>query len=349
MLSSPEFYDLVITSPESPRTGEGSMLELADGRIMFVYTDFRGGEDNARASIVKRLSDDAGATWSEPEVIIADEGRENVMSTSLIRLQSGEILLAYLRKDSRSECHICLRRSEDEGSTWSEPIVCNARVSYFVIVNDCFLQLSDGRLVLPFEVCEEVWVPNERIEAGCLYSDDDGHTWQMSNTIYAPKRGAMEARVVELGDGRLWMLMRTDQGVIYEAYSSDRGESWGEPAPTAIESPQSPFVFTRIPSTGDILLVRNPVANMTQGTHQGYRTPLSACISDDDGLTWKHEKLLEANTAHTYCYLSVCFVDDIAVFSYYVGSPEQPLESLRIARVPVSWFYEPASGADVSE
>ncbi len=347
MLTSPEFYDLVITSPESPRTGEGSMLRLADGRIMFVYTDFRGGEDNARASIVKRLSDDAGATWSEPEIIIADEGRENVMSTSLLRLPSGTILLAYLRKDSRSECHICLRRSEDEGLTWSGPIVCNSRVSYFVIVNDCFVRLRDGRLILPFEVCDEVWVPNERIEAGCLYSDDDGSTWQMSNTIYAPKRGAMEARVVELAHGRLWMLMRTDQGVIYESYSNDRGESWGEPAPTAIESPQSPFVFTRIPSTGDILLVRNPVANMTQGSHQGYRTPLSACISDDDGLTWKHEKLLEADTAHTYCYLSACFVDDTAVFSYYVGSPERPLESLRIARVPVAWLYEPASDGDV--
>ncbi len=349
MLSGPEFYELVKTSPESPRTGEGSMLRSAGGGLLFVYTDFRGGEDNARASIVKRVSADAGASWAEPEVIIAEEGRENVMSVSLLRLSSEEILMAYLRKDSRSECHVCVRRSRDEGQTWSEPIRCNHYDSYFVIVNDCFLQLRDGRLILPFEVCEEVWVPNERIEAGCLYSDDDGYTWQMSNTVYAPRRGAMEARVVELADGRLWMLMRTDQGVIYEACSADRGETWREPAPTTIESPQSPFVFTRIPSTGDILLVRNPVANMTQGTHQGYRTPLAACVSDDDGLTWKHERLLETDTEHTYCYLSVCFVDGIAVFSYYVGSAEQPLESLRIARVPVSWFYEQPVATDVSD
>jgi len=49
---------------------------------------------------------------------------------------------------------------------------------------------------------------------------------------------------------------------------------------------------------------------------------------------------LEPDTTRTYCYLSATFVDDMVVLSYYVGRLERPLECLRIARVPLAWFYE---------
>ncbi len=341
MTDAPEFYDLVEVTPESPRTGEGSMLELADGRILFAYTSFEGGEDNSRASIVARHSSDVGRTWTEPEMIIsADEAAENVMSASLLRLQSGGILLFYLRKDSRAQCAVWVRRSDDEGATWGEAVCCTPEPGYWGAVNDCAVQLADGRIILPDGVCAEVWVEDEHIEAGCAFSDDDGATWRHSSMIFTPKRGAMESRVVELRDGRLWMLVRTDRGEIWQTFSTDCGETWEDPTPSGIESPQSPFVFTRIPATGDLLLIRNPVARLDQGTHQGPRTPLRASISRDEGATWINERDLEPDTTHTYCYLSELFVGDMGVFSYYVGTLEVPLQTLRIARVPVSWFYD---------
>jgi len=346
MLTEPEFHDLIPVTPENPRSGEGSMLELTDGRLLFAYTSFEGHEDDARAAIVARRSGDLGATWTEPETVIADEGRENVMSVSLLRLQSGGILMFYLRKDSRTDCSVWVRRSDDEGLTWGEAVSCTPEPRYQGAVNDCAVQLAvrsratSGRVIVPYEVCDEVWTEDEHVEAGCAYSDDEGATWSRSNLIYAPRRGVMEPRVVELRDGRLWMLMRTDQGVIYESRSEDRGATWDEPTPSGIESPQSPFVFTRIPATGDLLVIRNPVAKLDEGTHQGYRTPLRAAISRDEGATWTNERDLEPDTSHTYCYLSACFVGDLAVFSYYVGSMEMPLQCLRIARVPTAWFYE---------
>ena len=117
-------------------------------------------------------------------------------------------------------------------------------------------------------------------------------------------------------------------------------DDWAEPSDARIESPQSPFVFTRIPTTGHLLLIRNPVANLTQGTHQGYRTPLAASISTDDGAAWTNQRLLESDTTRTYCYVSVTFAGDTALLSYYVGHPGASLETLRVARVPVAWFYE---------
>ena len=80
---------------------------------------------------------------------------------------------------------------------------------------------------------------------------------------------------------------------------------------------------------------------MTYKSHQGPRTPLAACISTDDGQTWSEDRLLESDTDYTYCYAGIVFVEeaDLAVLSYYVGSHDQPLEALRVARVPLGWFY----------
>lgn len=341
MPNVPEFIDLVTATPESPRTGEGDMVVLRDGRVLFAYTRFEVARDDARADIVCRTSVDRGRSWSEPRVLVSgDEARENVMSVSFLRSTTGDILLFYLRKDSRTLCRAYVRRSGDDGRTWSDAVCCTPDDNYFCIVNNCAVQLSDGRLLLPYSVCSEIWTAQERILVGTAVSDDDGATWQHSNTIYTPKRGAMEPRVVERRDGELHMLVRTDQGTLWQTGSCDRGVTWTEPSDSGIESPQAPFVFTRIPSTGDLLLVRNPKANLAQGTHQGYRTPLAAGISRDDGRTWVNEKLLESDTSLTYCYLSATFVDDVVLFSYYRGHPGASLETLRVARVPVAWFYE---------
>ncbi len=136
------------------------------------------------------------------------------------------------------------------------------------------------------------------------------------------------------------MSMRTDQGSMWQATSADRGMTWSNPSDAGMESSQSPFVLTRIPSTGDFPLVRNPKADLSQGTHQGYRTPPAASVSRDDGASWLNEKLLEADTSRSYCYPNTTFVGDGVVFGYYVGGLTTPLECLRIARVPVAWFYE---------
>ena len=339
MAEAPEFYDLVPATPRNPRTGEGAMAPLQDGRLFFAYTHFVGSDDFDHASIVSRYSSDVGRTWTEPQTLIANEAKDNVMSASLLRLQCGAILLFYMRKDSRTRGAMWVRRSDDEAQTWSDAVCCTLAPLYQGAVNDCAVQLNNGRVILPYEGCEESWVADEHIVAAAAYSDDEGATWRQSNTIFSPKRGAMEPRVVELRDGRLRMLMRTDRGVIDEAYSHDNGETWSDPASTGIESPQSPFVLKRIPSTGDLLLIRNPIAKLDQG-HQGYRTPLRSAISQDDGKTWINQKDIEADTNHAYSYVSTTFTEETAVLSYYVDAPGGPLESLRIARVPVAWLCQ---------
>lgn len=85
----------------------------------------------------------------------------------------------------------------------------------------------------------------DRSGAYVYYSDDDGRTWKASAQVTVPphrkggfhqgtrwNHGAVEPTVVELNDGRLWMLMRTSQDRHYQAFSEDGGETWSEATPS---------------------------------------------------------------------------------------------------------------------
>jgi hypothetical protein len=87
--------------------------------LLFIYTHFTGGtSDHAGALLAGRYSEDGGATWTRNDVtIIPNEGRQNVMSVSPLRLRDGRIALFYLRKNSLSDCRPVVRFSRDDSKT----------------------------------------------------------------------------------------------------------------------------------------------------------------------------------------------------------------------------------------
>ena len=68
------------------------------------------------------------------------------------------------------------------------------------------------------------------------YSDDEGRTWHRSRneTFVLLDKGVKgayamgEPTVIELKDGRLLMLGRTNMGRVFRSFSEDRGETWSE-------------------------------------------------------------------------------------------------------------------------
>lgn len=334
-------------SAEAPRNSEGSLIRLADGTLYLAYSRFTGGTaDNARAEIACRVSRDGGQTWSGDTVLVPNEGRQNVMSVSLLRLKSGGVLLFYLVKNGWDDCKLYTRRSDDEMASLGERICATPHEGYHVVNNDRVVQLCSGRLIVPAARHPSPgngrgqW--SRRGMALCFLSDNEGRHWRPSRSILeAPAEsasGLQEPGVVELADGRLYMWMRTDLGWQYESFSEDGGDTWSRAQPSSIASPLSPASIKRVPWSGDLLLVWNDHS----GRHSflaGKRTPLCLALSADEGRTWGPSRVIESDPDGWYCYTSITFLDKAVILGYCAGDSQVGrLNRLKLTWVHADWF-----------
>lgn len=332
--------------PDNPRNSEGSFVSLKDGRVLFIYSHYTAGRgaDHDPAQLCSRYSCDGGRTWSsEDRLVVENEGGMNVMSVSLLRLQSGKIALFYLRKNSEQDCRPVMRLSTDEGETWGPAVTCiTDEIGYYVLNNDRVIQLKNGRLVAP--VClHTVKGSPETDRLGtvmCYLSDDNGGSWRRSRSAHkghdasGQRITVQEPGVVELNDGRIMMFIRASGGYQYLSYSEDGGETWSPPHASLLASPISPASIKRLPSTGDLLLVWNDHAHIPPSLRDR-RVPLSVAISQDEGETWKHVRVLEGNPEGWYCYTAIHPLDDAVLLGYCARG----LGLSRLTRVPVTWLY----------
>lgn len=343
---------LLPPGPDNPRNSEGSFLELADGRILFVYSHFTGksGSDNAAAHLASRTSRDGGRTWSDrDEVVLPKEGDMNVMSVSLLRLQDKRIALFYLRKNSLVDCRPCVRFSSDEAKTWSAPVVCiTDQVGYYVLNNDRAVQLSSGRIVLPVALhnSEKHAKPDWAGQIMCYLSDDGGRTWRRSRDAFTASDASgkritlQEPGVVELKDKRVLMFIRTTAGSQFTAHSSDGGETWSKPGPSSLLAPCSPASIKRIPKTGDLLAVWNNHAQIDPKL-RAKRTPLAAAVSRDEGRTWEKARNVEDDPEGWYCYIAIAPVGDYVLLGHCAGNKQVGHLSLtQISRFSLDWLYK---------
>lgn len=324
-----------------PRYTEGSVVSLYDGSLLLATTEFHNsGSDFAKARLVARRSADEGRTWSDAVVLQENTGALNVMSVTLRRIEpSGKIGLFYLQKDGFDDLHAYVRYSTDEAKSFGEVIEVTSGKGYHVMNNDRITQLRSGRLLAPVAFTSDVKQENHFVSF-CFVSDDEGLTWRRGEGhVDAPQRGAMEPEVVELQDGRVLMIMRTQLGHIATSLSSDGGQTWGERGQLPVQAPEAPATLRTIPATGDLLLVWNNTFTPGAG-HGGSRTPLTAAVSSDQGQTWRHMRNLETDPKLTFSYTSLTFVGSRAVMSYWQSGPLAGQLSTRFRSVPVSWFYQ---------
>ena len=333
----------VIAAPSAghPRNSEGDLIVLKDGTLLVAWTDFYGGVtgDFALARISGAKSTDAGRTWSPRFTLVENTGGMNVMSVSFLRLKSGEVLFFYCVKNTKTDLKLHVRRSADEAKTWSEPMRITPATGYHVINNARAVQLSDGRIICPVAWTEEAIRQGEVYRTVVYFSDDEGRSWTRGKgETFCAKRGAMEPGVIELKDGRLLQIIRTQFGLIWHAYSLDRGDTWSEAKPWTVVTPEAPSTLVRLPDNGDFLLVYNPIAQMSGVSHSGRRTPMAAAISSDEGQTWRKMKLVEDDLTRTYAYFSVRLHAGRVFLVYH--SSQHDWSTLKFKSIPLGWFYE---------
>lgn len=328
-------------SAEQPRNGEADMIQLKNGDLMLAYGKWSSGQsDFDTAEVWRKTSKDGGKTWGDDRVLIANEGKLTTFSVSLLRLANGEILMAYLTKDSKENCTIWFRKSNDECRTWSRRIkfkMPDGYTGYTGMNNARLIQLSDGRIL---GAGWEGGVKGHPIIAFCAYSDDNGATWHKGADVDirtidpGNTHGAQEPALIELKDGRVLMLIRNSLGCVGRAISSDKGVTWTKPELIKeLQAPLSPASIIRLKQTGDLLLIWN---NNAKG-----RNPLNSAISRDDGETWENIRTVDVNDGPAWpglAYTSITPVDNKILLTYWFYEPAGI--SLKLQSMDYRWFYE---------
>lgn len=350
------------STAEFPRKSEGDVIELNDGRLLLVSMEFGGdGSDYARTRLVAHESADSGLTWERHRIITdTTPGDVNVYSPNLIHAKDGGILLLFHRyhgkgDGNRESFTLYAWKSADEGRTFA-PFAEFAVKQDLALCNATVKRLASGRLLLPACGSEPGdHGPWGKYAAAVLYSDDDGRTWrEASRRLNLPKRGAMEPHVEQTGDGRVLMVMRNQLGALHMSESADEGGHWSEPKPTGLTSPESCPELTRIPATGDLLIIWNNTFDAAFRSHYGKRSPLTAAVSRDHGKTWQHVRDIETDPTRAFSNPGCRFTrDGKAILNYWTCEylPDwrmQDVIDLRVAVIDTAWFYGTPAGPSAS-
>lgn len=358
--AAPEIAVVRRADAAHPRHSEPAVLERRDGSLFLIWQQFcaghaGGGEDNAPGRLAAAVSHDGGRSWNEERVVVEREpGEVNVYSPNLVALPDGDWLLVYFRYQrlaaGQPPATIALAcRSTDEGATFGPPWpLWEGQPLHFA--SGVLKRLPSGRLVLPAgRQMGATWSPTDHERQGCYTSDDDGRTWQPSETwVDLPLRGAMEGHVETCRDGSLLMVLRTQLGAVFQTTSADGGRTWSKPQTTGLRAPESCPELLRIPPTGDLLLVWNHSEyNPAFGSHYGKRSPLSVAVSRDDGRTWPIVRDIETAPARAFSNPVACVTRAGRVLLFYWTCPYHTDRwhmdvrrlDLRVALFDLAWLY----------
>ncbi|MCC6443585.1 MAG: exo-alpha-sialidase [Armatimonadetes bacterium] len=276
----------------------GVPLALPDGRILLWGVS---GEERRQQAIAS-FSKDNGHTWTEPKPLFSfPQDRGIFTSGAALVSHQGTIHLFgldYYGFDfdhrEKSKSYLWHARSRDGGKTWEPVQKVDFGLEYTGASNNAF-QLRSGRIIAPVS-----GLSRRRISPWVSlapYSDDDGATWHKPRQLIPVptgaadwyESGAAEPVGVELRDGRVWLLPRSQDGYQWESFSRDGGLRWSPARHTRFISNQSAMAVMRL-RDGRLLLIWNNCGAEGLGEvnwGNAERAVLTAAVSPDEGKTWK--------------------------------------------------------------
>jgi predicted neuraminidase len=235
-----------------------------NGRLWCAF--FSGGpkEPDPQNFILITTSEDDGATWSEPVSIVSPPGAERAYDPNLWHDPAGRLWLIYNQAELETRSFSLWALTTDDSDRadprWSEPVRIDLGVAFTVRLNKPTV-LSGGEWLMPVTWAREApedWFAGDLHLQGAAVSTDSGESWELCGAVEAPA-WPCENMIVERRDGRLWMLIRTRSGVLWESFSDDRGRTWSEGRATTIVNPGSRFFVRRL-NSGRVMLINTPDA-----------------------------------------------------------------------------------------
>jgi Neuraminidase (sialidase) len=278
-------------------------------------------------------STDGGVTWTKSEIFSDQQKAELNLKISneraLLLTRDGSLVLGCMNLNSRNwtwdktkhdapgaVLATWAMRSTDGGKTWTD--VQKLHDEWTGAVRD-LIQTKSGRLVM---TSMKLLNNPGRHSVLAYVSDDDGRTWKPGNLIdlggAGHHGGVTEPTVVELKDGRVWMLIRTNWGEFWSGYSIDGGRFYRELRPSGIAASSAPAIVKRLadgrlamawnrlyPEGETSFPLRGGDNEWSEVPVSNHRGELSLAYSSDDGATWTKPVVIarEAGKSLAYPYI----------------------------------------------
>lgn len=280
--------------------GSGPFIRLKNGNIFTVT----GG-------INASISQDNGKNWTHYPIV--DKTAYGISSPVFIETKDGVIIIAYANykekfwdwdKKTLDSPNAVLPtytiRSFDGGKTWRDNQKLHDDWTGMI---RSIIETKEGNII--FTSMKLKHNPGSHVVL-TYTSGDNGATWKQSNILGCDScsgdhSGLMESAIVQLKNGKLWQLIRTNWGYFEESFSSNQGITWSKPKKTAIDASSAPAALTRLAS-GRLILVWNRMypegkssypliggkenPNLSEIPASWQREELAMAFSDDDGKNW---------------------------------------------------------------
>jgi len=297
-----------------PESHSATIAETPDGLIASWF----GGTKEGNKDVCIWTSHYRNGQWTDPVMVadgvLNDSTRYACYNPVLYYAPNGELLLFYKIGPNVAGWTGWMKRSKDNGRTWSER---EALPEGFLGPIKNKPEMINGVLLCPSSTEKNGW------KAHIEYTPDFGRTWTKSGPINDGQTIlAIQPSILKHADGRLQILCRSRNMSINESWSSDGGKTWSMMQASALPNNNSGTDAVTLQDGRHILVYNHLLPDSSWVKGKGPRTPLNVSVSKD-GKTWYASLVLEDSPISQYSYPSVIQTKDGLVHIVYTWRREK--------------------------
>jgi alpha-L-rhamnosidase len=206
---------------------------------------------------------------------------------------NGELLLFYKIGPNVQAWTAWMKRSNDNGLTWSNPEALPEGI-LGPIRNQPFL--ADGLLICPSSTEKGGWKVHFEFTA------DNGKTWSKGPDLNdANPITGIQPTILRHDAKTLQALCRSQNRTINETWSYDNGRTWSALKQTEMPNNNSGIDAITLKDGRHLLVYNNVKPPASEKEGWGGRSPLNVAISND-GKTWEPYAILENEQGAEFSY-----------------------------------------------